>query len=99
MRRAEHQNAPGIDRHFLTGLWIAADPAAFLAYGETAERGYLHHLATRESFGDLIEDGLNELSRLVARQPDLLIYGLAELSPRYRLPRHAPPPPLPKTLN
>src|SRR5690348_8532415 len=99
VRGAEHQNAPRIDRHFLSGLRIAADATAFLAYRETAKRGYLHHLATRECLGDFVEDGFHEFCRLVARQPDLLIHGLAELSPRYRLPRHAPPPPLPETLN
>src|SRR5579863_2730924 len=99
VRGAKHENAPRIDRDFLARFRIAADATAFLADREAAEGRYFHHLAARERFRDFVENGLDEFRRLVTRQPNLLIYGLAELSPRNRLPRHALPPPLPKTLN
>src|ERR1700761_6977233 len=89
MRSPEYQHPAGVDRHLLPGLGITADTASLLAHGKAAERRNLDHLAARQRFGNLVQDCLDEFCRLVARQSNLLIDGLAELSPRNRLPRHA----------
>ena len=45
MRGTKHQHPARADRHFLAGLWIAADALPLAPYGKAAERRNLHHLA------------------------------------------------------
>src|SRR3546814_15887275 len=84
MGRAEHKDPARQDRHFLTGLRIATDALALLADREAAERRQLHHLATYQGLGNLVQNRLDQFGGLVARKTDLLIDGLAQVCPGYR---------------
>src|SRR3546814_9863840 len=78
MGRAEHKDPARQDRHFLTGLRIATDALALLADREAAERRQLHHLATYQGLGNLVQNRLDQFGGLVARKTDLLIDGRSE---------------------
>src|SRR5712692_7294135 len=82
VRRFEHHDASRLDRHFLAGLRVAADPAAFVAHDERAERGKLHVLAARETVGNFMQDQFHQCGRFGAREPDLLINHLAQICTR-----------------
>src|SRR5262249_20316886 len=56
------------------------------------EGGDLHGLALRERLRHLVEDRLHEVGRLVPRQPDLLIDGLAQMSAGDGVFGHSPGP-------
>src|ERR1700732_4241538 len=99
MRSTEDQNAARIDRHFLAGLGIASHALALAPHRETAEGGDLHHVAAGKRARDLVEHGLHQLRRFVAREANLLVDRLAQLRARYRLPRHRIFPPRRGTLN
>ena len=88
MRGAEDEHPARADRHFLAGLRIAADPLALLPHRETAEGRNLDHLAAFERVGNLGNHRLDEFGRLVARQADLLIDRLGELSAGNRMTGH-----------
>src|SRR3546814_19324738 len=90
MGRAEHKDPARQDRHFLTGLRIATDALALLADREAAERRQLHHLATYQGLGNLVQNRLDQFGGLVARKTDLLIDGLAQVCPGYRPSGHPP---------
>src|SRR3546814_19818591 len=77
MGRAEHKDPARQDRHFLTGLRIATDALALLADREAAERRQLHHLATYQGLGNLVQNRLDQFGGRVARKTDLMIDGLA----------------------
>src|SRR3546814_18230066 len=90
MGRAEHKDPARQDRHFLTGLRIATDALALLADREAAERRQLHHLATYQGLGNLVQYILDQFGGLVARKTDLLIDGIAQFCSGYR-PSGPPP--------
>src|SRR5271167_1214198 len=54
-RRLEHHHAARRDRHFGTGLRIAADPLALLAHHEGTKGRKLHRLALLEAIGNLLQ--------------------------------------------
>src|SRR3954468_22983762 len=59
-RWLEHHDPPRRDRHFLTGLRIAADPFALLAHHEGTEGRELHRLAALKAVGDLLQHHFDE---------------------------------------
>src|SRR5262249_34296145 len=91
-RGFEHHHATRRDRHLGAGLRIAADTLAFLAYDERAERRELHRLAPLEAIGDLLQHEFHQRGRFGARQADLLVHRLAQISPRDCLSGHRPAP-------
>src|SRR6516225_1902456 len=90
-RRLEHHDTARRNRHFLAGLWIAADPLAFFAHDERAERRQFHGLAALETVGNFFEHEFDERRGLGTRQPDLLIDRLTQVCTRDRLSRHGQP--------
>src|SRR5262245_33517564 len=87
---AKYQDLARVYRHFLTRLGVAPYALALGAHEEAAEGGDLHVLAARQGIRDLLEHDLHQVRRLVAREADLLVDGLAQLRPRYRSV-HPPP--------
>ena len=73
---AEHEHTARADRHFRSGLRVAADTLSLLPDREAAEGGDLDHLATLERIANFGNDRLDKLGGFVARQADLLIDGL-----------------------
>src|SRR5690606_13601657 len=61
MRGTKNEDTPGLDRHFLTRLRIAADAPALVPHGKGAERGQLHGLSAHETDRDLVENALDKL--------------------------------------
>ena len=64
-----------------------------LHVGERAERGELHRLASFEASGDLPQHQLHQRSGFRARQADLLVDRLTQISPRNGFSRHLSPSP------
>src|SRR5262245_58983038 len=77
--RTENKYTARRDGNLFAGLGIAADALALLANAEGAERRELHLLTARQTFRDLVQHELDELLRLVARQPDLADHGLCQV--------------------
>src|SRR5882757_7420372 len=88
MRRAKDEHPARADRDFLPGLRIAPDALSLPADGKAAERRDLDHIAALERAGNLGNHRFDEFGRLVAREPDLLIDRLGELSTGNRMTRH-----------
>src|SRR5262249_28481490 len=86
VRRAKHQHAARLDRDLHPGLRVTPYALPFLAHREAPEGRDLHDLAASERVGNLVQYGLDQHRRLVAREPYLLIDGLTELRARYSLP-------------
>src|SRR4051812_18462048 len=56
----EHHDPARRNRNFLAGLGVAADPLAFLAHDERAERRELHRLAPLQTVGNFLKNQLDE---------------------------------------
>src|SRR5437763_1647157 len=85
---AEHEHAARADRHFRASLRVAADTLSFLPDREAAEGRDLDHLAAFERIAYFGNNRLDKLGGFIARQTDLLIDGLGQLSTGDCVPGH-----------
>jgi len=91
MARPKDQDTAWQNRHFLTGLRVAADPLTLLPDGETAKRRDLDAVAFGQRSRNFIQHGLDESSGFVSRETDLLIYSFAEVGACNGLASHLVP--------
>jgi hypothetical protein len=82
LARAEGEHAARRDRHFDTGLGIAADALALVAQHEGPEAGYLDVLALGQRFAHMAKDLLDQLGRIGTRKPHLMVQRFGQIGPR-----------------
>src|SRR5438270_4996875 len=63
---AEGHHPPRSDRHFDSGLWVAADSLALVAQDERAESGDLHVLSGGEAVAHVVQHALDQPGRFGA---------------------------------
>ena len=83
--RLEHHHPARKDRHLDPGLGIAPHPLALGADDERAKAGQLDGFAARGRVANFVQNRLDQLRRLRARQSDLLINDFRQIGASHGL--------------
>src|SRR5690606_41372910 len=81
LARPEVEHATRRNRHFHSGLRIAADALALVAQNEAAEAGDLDVLSVGHRLAHLGQNGFDQRQALGARETHLAIDGLSQIGP------------------